>query len=415
MKTRFRQTGCLLLAALLTGCTTAPQITEHRHQTAISFSWWGNDKRTDYTLEGVRQFEKLHPDIRVICSYSEWSGYEDRNRVQMMSDTESDVMQVNFGWLSKYSPDGTGYYDMEKLSGTLDLTAFSDSALEYGRRAGILNAVPIAMNTETVYYNQTVYEKYGLELPKTWDDLFAAAAVMKPDGVFPTSGAAKSIWLYLLAYAEQKSGRQILDADGKLCFTPADFQTMIEMYVRMIKESVIPQVEYYDRANLDKGVYAGTVAWVSDAVSYLSGAIKAGNVCVPGDYTAFDPAQSGKGWYAKPATLYAISKNTEHPQEAAMLLDFLLNSKEMAELQGVEKGIPLSSKAKGFLDDAGIMTGIQYEASQKMEHTEGMLKMQPFLENSGFIDAFVDACNQVLYDKSTPADAAQALWEQAKK
>jgi len=128
-------------------------VTEHHQQTQISFSWWGNDTRNEYTLEAVRKFEELHPDIKVECSYSEWSGYEARSHVRMVSNTEADVMQINFGWLSDHSPDGKGYYDLEKQTDVLDLSTFSDEYLEYGRMNGVLNAVPIAMNTETIYIN----------------------------------------------------------------------------------------------------------------------------------------------------------------------------------------------------------------------------------------------------------------------
>ena len=102
-------------------------------------------------------------------------------------------MQINVGWLSQYSADGNGYYDLEKLSGLIDLSNFSEDILKYGRRNGKLNAIPIAMNAETVYINKTLYERCGLGIPKTWDDLFAAAKVMSKDGIYPMSGAAKSL------------------------------------------------------------------------------------------------------------------------------------------------------------------------------------------------------------------------------
>lgn len=420
MNAVFRRYCAVMLAAVLsaalTGCAGKQVITEQSRQVAISFSWWGNDVRNEYTIEAIRQFEQLHPDIRVECSYSEWSGYEARSRVRMISNTEADVMQINFGWLSQYSPDGTGYYDLEKQSELIDLSSYTEGQLAYGRREGVLNALPIAMNTETVYINQTIYEKYGLAVPQTWDDFFAAAAKMKKDGVYPIAGAQKSIWLLLLAYAEQTSGKTLLDDEnGALQFTAKEFQLMLDMYKKMVQASVIPQVEYFVRTEIDSGNYAGSVAWVSDAVNYFSARIEQGDNIVCADYTNIDPSHSGEGWYAKPATMYAISKNTDHPQEAAMLLDYLVNSQEMALLQGVEKGIPLSTAAKGYLQEEGMLTGIQYEASQKMDATAGMLRMQPYLENTAVMDAFTDACNQVLFDKTESAEAAKALYQKAKE
>lgn len=398
--------GVLLLCS---GCGQTKVVRSKPVPREITLSWWGNDVRNEYTMEAVQAFEALHPEIRVRCSYSEWSGYEARSRVRMISDTEADVMQINSSWLPEYSPDGSGYYDLETLD-ALDLSVFTQDVLDYGRMNGVLNAVPIAMNAQTVYINKTVYEDYGLGVPATWDDLFAAAQVMREDGVYPISAGAKSMWLYLIAYAEQSSGRRFLDENGNRGFTREDFGQMIGMYVRLVEEKAAPQVEYYDRLNLRDGTYAGTVAWVSDAVNYMGDAVAAGYEVVPADYTALQPADSGEGWYAKPATMYAVSNNTEHPEEAALLLDFLLNSEEMARLQGVEKGIPLSSAARDVLEAEDMLQGLQYDASRKMEAYGHLGEMQPLLEDAELIDLFVEDCNKALYKKASPGEAADELY-----
>ncbi|MDE7093533.1 MAG: ABC transporter substrate-binding protein [Oscillospiraceae bacterium] len=405
----------IMLSSMLifTSCANEPIIQPQQEQTEITLSWWGNDTRNEYTIQAVQEFENLYPNIKVNCNYSEWSGYEARSRVQMISATEADVMQINFSWLSEYSTDGTGYYNLENLANIIDLSSFSEDMLKYGRKNGILNAIPIAMNAETVYINQSIYESYHLPVPKTWDDLLQSAKIMKQDNIYPMSGASKAIWLYLLAYAEQVSGKTILNSDNLLNFIQEEFQLMLEFYVTMIQEKVIPQVEYYERMNLDSGNYAGTIAWVSDAMNYLGTAIENGNTVIPADYTALTSEQSGTGWYAKPATMYAISVNTEHAEESALLLNFLLNSQEMSMLQGLEKGIPISQSARKFLESENMLTGLQYDASLKMESTTNLSEMQPFLENATLIDEFIACCNDVLYHKKTSEQSAQELYEMA--
>ncbi|MBR1392215.1 MAG: carbohydrate ABC transporter substrate-binding protein [Ruminococcus sp.] len=408
--------AALTAASMLfvTSCSEQSVVREQKSQTQITLSWWGNDTRNEYTLEAVRRFEEKYPDIKVKCSYSEWSGYEARNQVQMVSGTETDVMQINVGWLSQYSADGSGYYDLEQLSDTVDLTNFSDEMLAYGRRGGVLNAIPIAMNAETVYINKTVYDRYGLSVPKTWDELFSAAEVMKADGVFPMAGAAKSLWLYCVAYAEQAGGRQFFTDDSRIAFTEQDFLTMIEFYNRLVNESVIPKVEDFQKFNIDSGVYAGVVAWVSDAMNYFKEPLARGDEIIAADYTVLPGLESGTGWYAKPATLYAVSRNTEHPREAALLLDFMLNSPEWAELQGIDKGIPVSRSAREYLDSAGMLSGLQYDASLVMENNTLISQMNSVIEDSALYNSFIDACDLVLFDKSTAEEAAAKLCEEYK-
>lgn len=400
------------LCMLLSGCAAEPMVTQQTEQTRITFSWWGNDKRTEYTIEGIELFEKLHPEIKVDVSYSEWTGYEARNRIQMVSQTEADVMQINFSWLPEFSPDGEGYYDLESVSEEVDLSDFDAVTLDYGRRGGVLNGIPIAMNAETVYVNKTLYDQYGLDIPETWDDLRAAAAVMSKDGVYPMSCSDKAAWLYIIAYTEQLTGKPILREDGTLNFSPNDLKIMLLFYKELVESKVIPQIEYYDRLNIQNGTYAGTVAWVSDAVNYCGAAMDEGYEIVTAPYTHSAETASGVGWYAKPATLYAISKNTQHPKEAAMLLDFLLNDHDMAILQSVEKGVPISPSARNALDEEGLLSGLQYEACLCMENCENLSPIHAYLENAAVYGAFFDACNLVLYDKATPEEAASQLYLQ---
>lgn len=395
---------------LVTGCGNHHITYNKKEQTEISLSWWGNDVRNEYTLEAIDKFEELHPDIKVNCSYSEWSGYKSRYDIKMVSGTEADVMQINYSWLQEHSPDGSGYYDLKSLDDYVDLTNFSIDELSYGQQNGKLNAVPIALNTQTMYINKTIYTKYGLSVPETWEDLFRAAKVMNSD-CYPMSMTSKSSWFFITSYAEQVTGKQFMTMNGELSFTPDDIELMLNFYKRLVDEKVIPQVEYYDRLEVASGKYAGTMAWLSDASAYCDSAVENGFEIIAADYPHTEDTVSGSGWYAKPATMYAISKNTSYPEESAMLLDFLLNSPEMAKLQGIEKGIPLSDSAQNFLESNDILDGMQYTAFLKMqEYTDMLSIISPYFENDDLIDEFRDGCNAVYYGKSSASDKAEELY-----
>lgn len=124
----------------------------------------------------------------------------------MVTHTESDVMQINYAWLNQYSNDGEGYYDINQLSDYVDLSNFTEEDLAYGMKNGKLNAVPIALNTMTVYVNKSVYDEYGLDIPETWDDFFAAAEVMNGEH-YPISMSKKSAWFFLASYVGQMTGK----------------------------------------------------------------------------------------------------------------------------------------------------------------------------------------------------------------
>ena len=406
-----------LCALILASCTSSyPSVSNvnTRNDTVqLTFSWWGNDDRNEYTLEAIRRFEEKYPGIDVRCSYTEWSGYQVRNNVRMASGRECDVMQINFAWIDQYSPDGKGYYDIKQLTDVVDLTTIDSSMLDYGMKENRLNALPIAMNAQTVYINRTLYESYGLDVPVTWSDFLDAAKAM--DGkVYPVSMIPKSAWLFCIAYAEQARGHSVFDEEGRLTFTAEDFKVMIEFYCMLVEEKVMPQMEYGDDYELSSGKTAGVVAWLSDAENECAAAIENGYDIVTAPYTSMS-GEPGHGWYVKPATMYAVSDNTEHPLEAGMLLNFLINSSEMAELQGLEKGVPLSSPARDTLEGLGMLDGIQYDAFERMEEPALISKMRPVMENTDVIRYFQEACNEVLFDKSTAEEQGEVLCRKIKE
>ena len=111
--------------------------------------------------------------------------------------------------------------------------------------------------------------------------------------------------------------------------------------------------------------------------------------------------------------MYAISAYTDHPQEAAKLLNFLINSPEMASLQMSEKGVPVSKTARQTLHDMPD-SDISYEfmASEYMnENIDKLSIIQPVMENDEIISAFKECGDDYIYNKKTLAECSQSLYK----
>lgn len=410
---KLNKTGLIALsaaAACLVSCgeNTAEIIAP---STKIYFSWWGKDVRNDYTISAIAEFEKQNPSTDVVPEYSEWTGFQKRMDVEMAFHNEADVMQINYDWLNKYSPDGEGFYDLYELSDSIALDNFTQEQLEYGVINGKLNGIPTALNAETFYYNKTIYDKYGLSLPKTWDDIFKAAEVMSKDGVFPLEINLKPMWLLTVAHTEQLTGRKILTDDGELAYEAEDIALMLEFYKSLIDNKVSKPIDEIEKNDFKSGSTAGVVYWISDAEYYCTPVIENGYVVEVGEYPVMEDAKL-YGWYAKPTSLYCIRKDTMNPKEAAKLVDFLLNSEEMAQAQGLEKGIPLSTSILEVLESKDMLKGIQFEANQKMTDNSSKLDcINPDLENSDFIDAFKAAFDEVYYNKADITAKSEELYD----
>lgn len=402
----------ILCSVMLVSCGE-PAVSEVKEQpVTISFSWWGNDPRHLYTMDGVDMFMQQNEDIRVKMSYSVWSGYETKMDIYMKSHTASDVMQINFDWLNKYSSDGEGYYDLNELSDIIDLSTYDENELSYGMRNGKLNAVPIAFNTPTLYYNKKVFDEHGLSIPKTWNDLFSAAEVLKKDNIAVLGMPQKHLFLLLLTYYEQEYGKPFFNEDGTLSASVDEIQGLLEFYKKCVDANVLIIPDKFNKNSLNKEEIAGTVAWVSNASDFMDVLKDSGGEPCIGDYIRKNESDTLTGWYIKPATMYAISSGTKHPEEAAKLLNFLINSPDMAKLQKTEKGVPASQHAfDAIKDDTGDMQN-EIEASQKMDEVKKYMKtMIPSMENNTIIDKFTSCANSYIFGAGSLEDNANELYE----
>ena len=334
-------------------------------------------------------------------TYGVWDGYETRNQVFMKSHTNADVMQINYSWLHAYSPDGTGYYNLNYLTDELDLSRYSEADLTLGTVNGHLNAIPIAYNMSVFFYNKDVYDRYGLDIPETWDDLFRAAEVMSKDGIYPVGMVKKHLFLSLVAHFEQTTGRALFTADGSYCGTPEDSAEILSFYKELVDRKVIPSVSDFGATDFENGTTAGACFWASDATRYCEGLKAAGANVVIGD-NLMTPGALRSGWYTKPATLYAISATTQHPKEAARFLNFLINDADMARLQGTEKGVPISERALDALKSSRQLDSLEYAASQEiMEMQDQNEVMIPQLEAATVMDTFKNTADKYLYGKES--------------
>lgn len=403
----------LSAAAILfsvTGCGSGADMNliEEAEQTELTFTWWGTDARHAYTINAIKEFEKQNPDIKVNLEYSEFTGFKNKMGVKMAAHTEADVMQLNYSWVSGYSPDGKGFYDISKLSDELNLGNYTDEMLSYGQIAGMQNSIPIAQNGQVFIYNKSIYQQYGLELPKNWEDFEAAAEVMNKDDIYPMDLGSVAMWFVSVAYAEQETGKPILDDNGKMNFDVDDLKVAISFYQNWVDKGVVREVSKRADKDISDGASAGTVQWINSAEKFAGLVEDSGGEAVIGTTPVISGA-ARTGWYVRPATVYAISANTTHPKEAAKLLEFLVSSEDMALGQKLDKGIPFNAEAKKCLEDNGMLAGVMNDAADVVDATDTIL-MHPKFEDSKLSSIFYEACAKVIYGEATLDEAAEEAY-----
>ena len=340
----------------------------------LRFSWWGGDSRHAATQEAIEAFMDKYPNITVKAEFGAWSGWEENVSTQLMSQTAPDLMQINWNWITSYSSDGSSFLDLNTVSDVVDLTQWKQADLDQCTVNGNnLQAVPVALTGRIFYWNKTTFEQAGLETPKTFADLMAAGPVFKEklgDGYYPMAMGEYDRMIFMVYYLESVYGKPWV-TEGKLNYTEAEIKDGLDVLAKMEQEHVIPTLKKIagDGADsLDKnqnwidGHYAGIFEWDSSASKFIKAAPE--SEIVVGEFLS--DIGDYQGGFTKVSMAFAISANSEHPREAALLMQFLLGEDEGAKIMASERGVPANQNALKVCTENNLLDANVSEANAKV-------------------------------------------------
>ena len=346
----------------------------------LKISWWGSDDRHKRTIEAVKLFEEKHPNIKVKTEYGGWQGWQEKVTTQIVGNTSPDVMQINWNWINIFSRDGKGFYDLNKVRDILELDKnYSPDLLEKCTVNGKLNAVPIGVTGKVFYINKTVYEKAGLPVPTSFDELTKSAKVIREklgDEYYAFDTDVYGALLLMLYKLEQETGKPFI-VDNKVAYTKEQLVDAINFYQSLIDNHVMPSLRVRAAAGfvpLDQhpswitGKYAGTYEWDSSAQKWQD-ALEEGQTLVVAPY--FKDFGDNKSGFNKISMAFAIKKNTKHPKEAAELIHFLTTDPDAIKILGTSRGIPSNEVAVTVLEENNQLKGLGFQANKTVKSFAG--------------------------------------------
>ena len=385
----------------------------------LRFSWWGGDDRHEATLKAIELWNKQHPEIKIIPEYGGWDGWSEKLSTQISGGTAPDIMQINYDWLITLSGDGKGFYDLNALSGQLDLSGYEDEILNFGRIGGSLNAVTVSMSGRGFFYNSKVYDSLGADYPTTWDELIALGKKFSEKGQYPLDLDIQSgctAWYLTVVYVQQQTGKQFITMDGELGFTQQDIQSALEFYKLLEDNHVIRTIKtrtdedgnaaLYQSPEFIDGSVAGVLEWGSAVGKYED--VLGDGILESGPFLSQD-GNEADGWMIKPSLLYAVSSSTKYPDEAAAFMNFLLNDSECAEILGTTRGIPASEYAADRLSETGQLKGLSYENAYMLDGLD-VTTISPYMELARMKDFYNTAIEKISYNTADTETAAREMY-----
>ncbi|GAA4724638.1 extracellular solute-binding protein [Isoptericola chiayiensis] len=385
----------------------------------IRFSWWGSDDRHQTTQEIIALFEEKNPGITVVPDYTDWGGYWDKLATTVAGGDTPDVITHEERFIADYANRGV-IADLESLD--IDTAEIPESIVDSGRVDGTLYGLATGVNAYAMVADPQIFEEAGVEMPDdtswTWDDFVQVSADLSEaagDGVWGTQDIGfNEAGLNILA---RQKGQTLYNEDGSLGVDQETVAEFFQIGVDLQEAGGTPDasrtIEFQNAG--PEGSLLGTNAggmgiWWSNQLGALSDA--SGHelelLRVPGE-----SEYERTGMYFKPAMFYAVSATTEHPEESAAFVDFLLNDPEVAQMQLTDRGLPSNLTVRESITDQ--LADADARVADFMADLEDEIVDGPPVPPNGagdVQDIMINLNSEVLFGSMTPDEAAEAFLTQ---
>ncbi|CAL9493861.1 hypothetical protein SUDANB6_03303 [Streptomyces sp. enrichment culture] len=134
----------------------------------------------EYWEDLVKAYEAEHPGVQIDVTVHSWNDVDRKVREMVDAGQAPDMAQI--GAYADYADKDLLYRADDLLSIPVQANFVSQLA-SAGQVRGVQYGMPFAASTRVLFYNKTLFAEAGLTPPKTWDDLAAAAEVLKAQGV----------------------------------------------------------------------------------------------------------------------------------------------------------------------------------------------------------------------------------------
>ncbi|GAA1925015.1 extracellular solute-binding protein [Microbacterium aoyamense] len=361
-------------ALALAGCAgggdspdTAPTF-DPNEEVTLDLAFWGNDVRAELYNEAIDAFNEEYPNITVNATFLGFPEFWEKRQTEAAGGNLPDVMQFDYSYLRQYSENGL-LLDLDPYLGNLiETDPLPQNILDIGVVGDVTYGIATSTNAWGLFTNPVLLETAGVDEFEggSWDDYTDWMADV-------TDGAAGAFWggadysgrIQNFELQLRSEDSYLFSEDGEPGF---DEERLTEFWESgaPIRDGIgIPQQrveEVLPKGGFDSALTASELTWDNFGAGYLAGLgegyTELGLVAPP------VTKEGAKDLYLKPSMLHTISANTEHPEAAATLVNFLVNSPQSGEIFGTNRGLPASETALDAADLDPLAQQVKdYEAS----------------------------------------------------
>lgn len=402
----------ILLTIAVTGLAYAGGAAEEagtEGEVVLTWSMWAaTDTEEAQWQELADDVNREHPNIRVQLETTGWSAYWTRLQTQLASRTQPDIIAMQ-------SLRALGYY---ALGGFQPLTPFIESDPEINMDdfdSGMIEALsfegeilglPYDAGPLIVFYNVELFEEHGVDPPgedTSWDDFVQIAQQLTGNGNY---GYATTATIDQMMPFIASAGGTYWDADARRYdLTHPGVEEGLQFMTSLMNDyQVVRPIDEPGNPNFSREqFYTGTIGMI------IEGPWQATNIRANADFeVGMAPIPVGPEGRRTPVagSGFAMSADTDHPQEAYLAIRTITSSESLSKLAEWGRGFPARESA----------TDAYYEGQDEIR---GLEWIERSLENSfpqpgppnyqEFQNIFNEEIQALLFGQTT--DAGRVLRE----
>jgi len=382
----------------------------------LQMTWWGDPTRGERMQQAIDMFTQANSDISVTAQPAGWEGYWDKLATQMAGGNAADWIMMDQSYLADYA-EREALADLEPLVGSqLDLSSVPTDLVDSARVGGSLFVVPLAVNTQALLYNASVFERSGVAAPggeMTWEQFADLAAQVAGSSGGAAGSADRGGYIDAFEVWLRGQGGELYREEGQeLAVTADDVRQWWTFWdgLRQAGALVAPDVQAAAdaggaRANpVVTGEAAMTFDWSPQWTNFqgMTEDTISGHALPVGD--------ARPGQFVKAANYFCSPSRSDSTEAAAELASFLINDQDAARALGLTLGVPASTAMQEAI--AGDLDDTERQIVAYVEEVQGRSTPQqrPWVRGHGDLGNALSRHYQDLSFGRVSVDEASALF-----
>ncbi|KRF43649.1 ABC transporter substrate-binding protein [Paenibacillus sp. Soil787] len=377
----------------------------------VKLAFWDfhTEAESKFFKDLVDEYNKSQDQVQIEYSTYDQASYTTTKLPTGFASGEGpDIYMISPGDFMKFAKSGL----MKDL--TPDFAAgvkedFLPASLDAVTYNGKIMALPFELETLGLYYNKEMLDKAGVQVPKTWDELHAAAKKLTTDKVAgliipPDKGPYFNFIWYPFLWQQ---GGNVLSADGtKSTFNTPETAKALDFWGSFFKEGLSPkklQLGPWEIDNLGNKTAAMQIVgtWAINRIEEKYKDVQIGLAPIPTPAGGKAATDAG-GWKM------AVNGQSKHAAEAAKFVMWAFGSSDLSHALkwGTEVKFAYSPRKSVVEKGKDIYNkGLRKVFTEEIYNSAIPEPRYP----SEVVDAVGDAMQYVMFGKMSGADAAKTI------